>query len=148
MNNNERYQYRGKQITRGEWVYGVPVRSLDTHVMYMADGYYGHLGELVRSIVDPETISQYVGAINVSTEVDGIPIWEGDKVRMSWQHDGVTNYDYDVEGVVEYASAIGRYEVHGEDKGIEQWWPLYDYEREELTGIEVTGTKYDTDDKR
>jgi uncharacterized phage protein (TIGR01671 family) len=76
---------------------------------------------------------------------NGKDIYEGDVVKSLWQHDGYTNYDYTVEGVVEWEGCRSRYCIHYYNKDNEGWYPLYGFEREEFfpEEIEVIGNIYE-----
>ena len=79
-----RYKFRGKQITTGEWIYGVPVQEVSYGAMYIVSGYDGYNSEMLRQIVDPDTVGQWTGR----TDKSGTEVYEGDQMVMDKHSDG------------------------------------------------------------
>lgn len=136
--------YRGKTLDTKEWIYGSLILGQNIDGEDTANiGRQARIA-IVCTAVDPKTVGQCVGDIEVTNGDElTVTVWEGDKIQMSWQHDGCTNYDYDVEGVVIYDESTGRWIVDGIYKGEEWRWVLYSNEREELCNIIVKGTIHD-----
>ncbi len=74
---------------------------------------------------------------------NGVEIYEGDIVKTDWQHDGATNYDYEIKGEVKWDGEESQWSIeHEKSGGAEIWvYPFCSFEREELLedGIEVIG---------
>ncbi len=139
----QRHKYRGR-TWEGKWVCGNPVYLVqENYDEGTIDGIQTSWD--TNEDIDPKTVGQYVGAIEVSNGDElTVKVWEGDRVRMSLQHDGHINYDYEIEGVVRYDSSIGRWEVYSTTYQVHEYpegttWALYSNDREDLCNITIIG---------
>lgn len=96
--------------------------------------YQVHEGQIV--------LIQYTGL----KDKNGKEIYEGDILFTSWQHDGATNYDYEICGEVKWDSFRYKWSIEHVNKNNELIiYPFYSFEREELDtdSIEVIGNIYE-----
>lgn len=77
---------------------------------------------------------------------NGNEAYGDDIVRTQWQHDGVTNYDYEILGKIVWWDENLQWAIeHIRDK--EVWLtPLCSFEREELGEVEVIGNVWEHPD--
>jgi uncharacterized phage protein (TIGR01671 family) len=72
----------------------------------------------------------------------GKEIYESDRLKTYWQHDDMTNYDYEKTGRVVWVPDRAQFMF---DTG-DDLWPLYSFEREQILeeeGFEVIGNIYE-----
>ena len=79
---------------------------------------------------------------------NGKEIFEGDMVKSQWQHDGMTNYDYELVGEIRWNSDVLAWSIFHEGESQILDYPMHSFEREELLedGIEVIGNIYENPD--
>jgi uncharacterized phage protein (TIGR01671 family) len=84
-------------------------------------------------------VMQYTGL----KDKNETPIYEGDIVKTYWQHCGITNYDYDVIGVVIFSKDTLSFSI--KTMMPNEWeYPFCNFEREEIneSHTEVIGNIY------
>lgn len=67
------------------------------------------------------TVLESIGMVDKNKK----KIFEGDVLKTEWQHDGVTNYDYDFTGVVEYDEDGNENSTRSISGNRKQWKVVY-----------------------
>lgn len=112
------------------WDIGIPVA---VHQMQS--------GNDIRLRTDENPLMQFTGLLDKENQ----EIFEGDVVKTMWQHDGTTNYDYEVVGEIIWYQERCQWDIHWEKNGEIYNFPLCSFEREELNNesIEIIGNIYE-----
>ncbi len=100
---------------------------------------------LAYSITNPDKyeLMQWSGL----TDRNGKDVYESDRVKALYQHDGHINRDYWIEGVIEWSDEHHQWVIaylNKDDDNEEYTIPMHDFEREEFfpEELEVLGNIY------
>lgn len=130
----------------GKLVYLYAMRELTFRVWdnvdYMSNSFtFEDLVTGKTSFVKGLPVMQYIGL----DDQNGNKIFDGDIIKTHWQHDGATNFDYEIIGEIQYDEGRSEFVIVNE----EYRFPLYSWEREQFMDrdndneIEVLGNIYE-----
>lgn len=92
--------------------------------------------------IDVTPLMQFTGL----KDKNGVEIYEGNIVKMFWQYDGMTNYDYEIIGEVKFEKEYLQYVVEGKEKEQITQFPFCECDHNELIELEVVGNIYENKD--
>ena len=101
------------------------------------------LNPVIKSIQNRKEYPQILMQFTELLDKNGKEIYERDIVKMFWQHDSVTNFDYEFIGEVEFCCEWGQWQVRQESHGEERALPFHSFEREELCETEIIGNIFE-----
>lgn len=130
------FKYRAKNL-KGEWVKGSKLEIANsafivpenTKWVKIFDRSHIHCDSIVE--INPSTLGVCWGM----KDKNGKDVYTGMRVRMLWQHDGSTNYDFEFVGKVIFVNDRSGFMVM-DDKN-EVAMPFYSFEREGLFSEEI-----------
>lgn len=93
--------------------------------------------EVLPITVGNEKLMQYIGIEDKNNKL----IYEEDIVKTKWQHCGVTNFDYEITGKIEYNPINCAFMIYDHNDGTSH--TIGSFSQEKMLEIEVIGNVYE-----